>query len=106
MCQVMCETEGFDVFLDARRYNPLVSPELVSLQIRPYRREELQNLHEFWVCDFGNRLAIFGPFGHDAVEVKDELLGEVCYISTGLSRGNGGATATMGQVMVERELCC
>ena len=29
--QVMCVTEGFDVFLKARRYDPLVTPELVSL---------------------------------------------------------------------------
>ena len=39
------------------------------------------------------------------VEVKDELLGEVCYVSTSLSVEETEWKATMGQVLVERELC-
>jgi hypothetical protein len=82
----MCETEGFNVFLEARRYGPLVPPELVSLQIRLHRREELLNLHELRACDFGNLLAILSPFSHDTVEEEDELLGEICDVSASLSR--------------------
>ena len=84
--QVMCETEGFDVLLETRRYDPLVPPELVSLQIRLHRHEQFFNLHELWTGDLGDLLATLGPLVHDAVEVKDEPLGEVCHISSGLSR--------------------
>jgi len=73
VCQVMRETEGFDVFLNARRDDPLVAPELVSLQIRFHRREEVLDLCELRVCDLGDLLAVLSPLVHDTVEEKDEL---------------------------------
>ena len=81
----MRKTEGFDVFLEARRDDPLVPPELVSLQIRLHRRKELLDLHELRACNLGDRLAVLSPLRHDPVEEEDEFFGEVRYISTGLS---------------------
>jgi len=92
----MCEAEGFDVFLEARRYDPLVPPELVSFQIPLHRREELLDLGELWARNVSNLLAILSPLIHDPVEEEDELLGEGCGIPTSLSekkrqkRGGGG----------------
>ena len=82
----MCETEGFDVFLEAGRYDPLVPPELISLEIRFHCREEVLNLHEFWMCDLGDFLAFLSPLSHDTVKEEDELFGEIRDISTSLSR--------------------
>lgn len=82
--QVMREAEGLDVFLKARRYDPLVPPELVALQIRSHFREESLDLHKLRVRDLNNFLASLGPLGHDAVEEKDEFLGVVRDISIGL----------------------
>ena len=86
VCQEVRETEGFNVLLEARRYGPLVPPELVSLQIRPYRHKELLDVCELWVGDFGDLLAILSPLGHDTVEEKDEPLGVGRHISTSLGR--------------------
>ena len=85
----MRETEGFDVFLKARRYGPLVPPELVSLQIRFHPGEEVLDLYEHRTYGLGNALAVLGPPSHDTVEAKNELLREVRDISTGLSRERG-----------------
>lgn len=91
MRQVVRETEGFDVFLKAGRYDPLVAPELVSLQIWFHRREEVLNVREFWVCDLGDLLAVLSPLIHDTVKKKDELLREVRDVSTSLiSDGTSG----------------
>ena len=79
----MCKADGFNVLLKARRYSPLVPPELVPLQIRFHRREEFLNLCEFRARDLGDFLAL--PLRHDTMEEEDEFLGEVCYISTSLS---------------------
>jgi hypothetical protein len=84
MGQVMCEAEGLDVFLDSRGYDPLVPPELVSLQIRLHSREVSLDLLELWVRNFGNPLASFSPLGHDVVEVEDKSLGVVRDIPAGL----------------------
>jgi len=64
-------------------------------------------MFELWVRDFCDLLAPLSPLIHDVVEVKDELLGEVCYIPTSLSmeETERGWKVTMGQVLVERELC-
>lgn len=103
----MCETDGFDVLLEARGYDPLVPPELVALQIWLHFRKQSLNMFELWARDFRDLLAPLSPLIHDVVEVKDELLGEVCYISTslGVEETEGEWKATMGQVLVERELC-
>jgi hypothetical protein len=84
--QVVCEAEGFDVFLEAGGHSPLIPPELVSLQIRLHRRKELLNLGELWARDFGDLLAVLSPLGHDTVEEEDEFLGEVRYVPTSLSK--------------------
>jgi len=86
--QVMCETESFDVFLEAGRHCPLIPPELISLQIWLHRREELLNLDELWMRYFGNLLAALSPLSHNTVEEEDEFLGEVRYISTSLGGGD------------------
>jgi hypothetical protein len=91
VCQVVCEAEGFDVFLYARRHGPLVPPELVPLQIRLHGREDLLDLYELRVRDLGNLLAILGPLGRDAVEEEDQLLREVCRVSAGLSGETEGS---------------
>ena len=104
----MRKTEGFDVFLKPRGYGSLVTPELVTLQIRFHPHEEVLDLCELWVCNLGNLLAVLSPLIYDTVEEKDELLREVRDISTGLSRREdrgGGRKSTMGQVLVEWELC-
>jgi len=71
--QIVCETDGFDVFLDTRRYHPLVTPEFLSLQIRFHRHEDVLNLHQFWVRDLGYLLAVLSSPVHDPVEEGDEL---------------------------------
>lgn len=95
----MRETEGFDVFLKTRRYGSLVTPELVTLQIRFHRHEEVLDLCELWVCDLGDLLAVLSPLIQDTVEEKDELLRVVRDISTGLGRREdrgGRRKSTMG----------
>ena len=84
--QVVCEADGFDIFLKAGGYDPLITPELVTLQIQSHFREKSLDLREFWVCDFKNLLTGLGPLGHDAVEEEDEFLRVVRHISTGLIR--------------------
>ena len=109
----MREAEGFDVFLKARRYNPLVPPELVTLQIRSHFREGSFDLHELWAHHFVNLLTGLSPFGHDTVEEEDEFLGVDRDIPTGLIRyrrqgrgvGVGKRKRRWVRVLVEWELC-
>jgi hypothetical protein len=89
MGQVMSETECFDVFLKARRYDPLVPPEPVSLEILSHLGEESLNLSELRICSFGNILTALAPFSHDVVEEEYEPFGEVRCISGSLIRGRG-----------------
>ena len=42
-------------------------------------------MFELWAGDFCDLVAPLSSLIHDVVEVEDELLGEVCYISTSLS---------------------
>ena len=92
----MCETDSFDVLLEAGGYDPLVPPELVSFQIWFHLGEQSLHMFELWARDFGNLLAPIGSLIHDVVEVEDEPLGEVRYISTSLSMEEGGLKAGSG----------
>ena len=89
MAQVMGKAEGFDVFLYPRTYDPLVPPELVSLQIRFHLRKPSFDLLELWMCDFCNVLPGLSPLGHDVVQVEDQSLGAIRDVSTGLKMGQG-----------------
>lgn len=82
----MCKAEGLDVFLKAGRYDPLVPPELVTLQIRFHIREESLNLHQLWARDLSDLLTGLSPLGHDVVEEEDQFLRVVRDISVSLIR--------------------
>ena len=70
----MGEAEGFDVFLGARRYNPLVPPEPVPLQVQFHSGEQVLNLFELWLYDFRDLLAVSSPLVHNVVEERDKPL--------------------------------
>ena len=89
VCQEVRETEGFNVLLEARRYGPLVPPELVSLQIRSHVRKDSLDIHEPGASDLSDLLAGLGPLGHDPVEEENESLGGVRDISAGLIKKRG-----------------
>ena len=89
MGQVMSKAKRLDVFLKARRDDPLVPPELVSLQIRSHVRKDSLDIHEPGASDLSDLLAGLGPLGHDPVEEENESLGGIRDISAGLIKKRG-----------------
>lgn len=109
----MCEAEGFNIFLQARRHLSLISPEAVACELMPHIGKHALDFAEF-LSTLGGCLQSAGTVAftsttiprplrrvvrHDSVQEEDGLLREVRniaamllrYVETGMDEAGGVA---------------